>query len=185
MTIDIDAIRARVAYVQSNADQCQRSPGQVSMAGYAAASIDSSRDVPVLLAEVDRLRAAIKKAEDDGYIRGLRKAAQWARSFDQPLPKFDRPTCVQMANGLTAMAESAEKRLRGVESVETAAHRTTVKQNPPDATSASIGTPVGYAWECVCGASQTYDLADGRWGYPLSEDAARRLGSQHVTDARR
>lgn len=57
--INMDAIRQRQTWVQDNADQCQRDPGQVSLSGYMAASIESSRDVPSLIAEVERLRAEL------------------------------------------------------------------------------------------------------------------------------
>jgi hypothetical protein len=59
--INMDAIRQRVANVEDNADQCQRSPGQVSLSGYIAASIESSRDVPALIAEVERLNAKVER----------------------------------------------------------------------------------------------------------------------------
>ncbi len=52
-----------------------------------------------------------RDADAIGYVRGLRKSADWARAFDQDLPGFDRPTCVNLATGLTEMARHAGERL--------------------------------------------------------------------------
>jgi hypothetical protein len=60
--VDLAAVRRRLDWLRANADQCERSPGQVSLSGYVAACIDSSKDVPDLLAEVERLRAVLGKA---------------------------------------------------------------------------------------------------------------------------
>jgi len=56
VTLDLEPIQKRAKWMQDNADQCQRSPGQVSLSGYVAACIDCGRDVPALVAEVERLR---------------------------------------------------------------------------------------------------------------------------------
>jgi hypothetical protein len=50
-------------------------------------------------------------ASDAGYLRGLRAAASWLRTWDQPLPDFDQATCRNLARGLRAMADSAANRL--------------------------------------------------------------------------
>jgi hypothetical protein len=52
-----------------------------------------------------------RDADAIGYVRGLNKAASWTRAFDQDLPGFDRPTCVNLAKGLTEMARHAGERL--------------------------------------------------------------------------
>jgi len=52
-----------------------------------------------------------RDADAIGYVRGLRTAADWTRAFDQDLPGFDRPSCVNLANGLTEMARHAGERL--------------------------------------------------------------------------
>jgi hypothetical protein len=57
------------------------------------------------------VEAVARDAESIGYVRALSKAADWARAFDQDLPGFDRPTCVNLANGLTEMARHAGERL--------------------------------------------------------------------------
>jgi hypothetical protein len=57
------------------------------------------------------VEAVARDADAIGYVRGLRKAADWTRAFDQDLPDFDRPTCVNLAKGLTEMARHAGERL--------------------------------------------------------------------------
>ncbi|GAA2347255.1 hypothetical protein [Dactylosporangium salmoneum] len=52
-----------------------------------------------------------RDAESIGYVRGLRKAADWTHAFDQDLPGFDRPTCVNLATGLAEMPRHAGERL--------------------------------------------------------------------------
>jgi hypothetical protein len=52
-----------------------------------------------------------RDADAIGYVRGLNKAASWTRAFDQDLSGFDRPTCVDLAKGLTEMARHAGERL--------------------------------------------------------------------------
>lgn len=88
--LDLDAIKARLRNVEDNSDQCQRSPGQVSVSGYWAACVDSSRDVPNLVAEVERLERLLAEPfpTSDGYeamaqaltdMRGL--VVEMARHF--------------------------------------------------------------------------------------------------------
>jgi hypothetical protein len=55
--LDIEAIRRRLDWFRACEEQCRISPGQVSLHGYAAAAIECGRDVAVLVAELDRLRA--------------------------------------------------------------------------------------------------------------------------------
>lgn len=57
------------------------------------------------------VEAVARDAESIGYVRGLRKAADWTRAFDQDLPDLDRPTCVNLAKGLGEMARHAGERL--------------------------------------------------------------------------
>jgi hypothetical protein len=59
MTLDLEPIKRRAEWMTDSADLCGRSPGQVSLSGYVAACIDCGRDVPVLIAEVERLRAEV------------------------------------------------------------------------------------------------------------------------------
>lgn len=60
--LDIEAIRRRLDWLRACEEQCQVSPGQVSLHGYAAAAIDCGRDVPALLAQLDREQAALAEA---------------------------------------------------------------------------------------------------------------------------
>ncbi len=67
-------------------------------------------DVPALLAELERLTVN----HDSGYVNGLRSAARWLNGFAKysgTLPELDRNTCAALADGATAMAESAQQRL--------------------------------------------------------------------------
>ncbi|MER7280498.1 hypothetical protein ABT369_39275 [Dactylosporangium sp. NPDC000244] len=57
------------------------------------------------------VEAVARDAESIGFVRGLSKAADWTRAFDQDLPDFDRQTCVNLANGLGEMARHAGERL--------------------------------------------------------------------------
>lgn len=59
--LDLEPIKKRAEWMRDNAEQCRRSPGQVSMSGYVAACIDCGRDVPDLIAEVERLRAMVER----------------------------------------------------------------------------------------------------------------------------
>jgi hypothetical protein len=52
-----------------------------------------------------------RDADAIGYVRGLNRAASWTRAFDQDLPGFDRPTCVNLARGLSEMARHAGERV--------------------------------------------------------------------------
>lgn len=63
MSLDLDPIRRRVEWMRDNEEQCRLTPGQVTLAGYAAAAIDCGKDVPALVAEVERLRAILTTAE--------------------------------------------------------------------------------------------------------------------------
>lgn len=61
MSLNVDAIKRRVDWLRDNEEQCRRSPGQVSMAGYAAAAIDCGRDVPLLLEEFEALQSRAER----------------------------------------------------------------------------------------------------------------------------
>ncbi len=76
-------------------------------AGYQAVQALADVDVPHLLLHIEEREVNA----DEAYVRGLRDAARWLSAFDQPLPDFDQATCRHLARGLTAMADSASKRL--------------------------------------------------------------------------
>lgn len=55
--LDLAAIKERLGWFRDSQEQCRRSPGQVSLAGYAAAAIECGRDAPALVSEIERLDA--------------------------------------------------------------------------------------------------------------------------------
>lgn len=61
-------------------------------------------------------------------------------------------------------------------------HLTSVAQNEPDPQWVPT-TPLGFGWSCTCGAGQTYDTSEERWGYTISESEAKRQATEHETAA--
>jgi hypothetical protein len=82
---DLAAIKARAAKMDAEADAC-RTAGTIGQAQrYAAACIDSGRDVPALLAEVDELRRLLMASlapTDDAPARA-RMAEEIAQAIEE------------------------------------------------------------------------------------------------------
>jgi len=82
MSIDLEAIRQRLDWMQANEERAERDPGPVTQFGYVASAISCAADVAGLLAEVERLTGGINPS-GDAEPSGTPIRAAWMMTGDQ------------------------------------------------------------------------------------------------------